>query len=203
MHTLIAPDTLRIAVRLNILVLDASTSMSRFGSAPVDAVHDQVRAFAAQPEARVTAAGLVTFSAVARVVVPVTPVAQFPSRFEYGLSGGTRLFGCTRDILQTLLAADVGAHAQVCVGVITDGDDNASSEGTRLQLVELAGAAARRGFALFTTGVGVDADAVARRMGFPIHRGATATNTASEDGVAESVRFMTFAALEAFRSKPG
>ncbi len=191
MHDLLRPESVAPCSTLSVIVMDASTSMRRFGSTPVDSLHEYVRDLAAGPTAASIAAGVVTFSSEPRVCVPVTPVRAFPRPIDYVTSAGTRLYGATRDVLRALLASEAPQVPNVIVAVFTDGEDNASSERTRIQLVELAGVAQRRGFTLLTFGIGVDGRRIAERMGFPFEREAARSAEATSESIVESVRATT------------
>lgn len=191
MNELLRPESVAPCTTLAVIVMDASTSMRRFGSTPVDALEDYVRDLATSPASGAIAAGVVTFSSEPRVCVPVTPVRVFPRRIDYVTSMGTRLYGATRDVLRTLLASDAPQVPNVIVAVFTDGEDNASSERTRIQLVELAGVAQRRDFTLLTFGIGVDGRRIAERMGFPFEREAARSAEATSEGIVQSVRATT------------
>jgi hypothetical protein len=150
---------------LGAIIMDESGSMARFGTTPSDSLGEYLDDLRESPDAPAMGATIVTFSSSARVRLEPTPVPSAPRKLDYGPSGGTRLYGTTLDVLASLLNHRRSFHLAV-VTVITDGEDNRSQESERLRLVELSGEARALGWELLVFGLGVDARAIARRMGF-------------------------------------
>jgi hypothetical protein len=188
MADLLVPETpLGDVQTLGVLVVDESGSMGRYGDAPPRALEGYLADLREGPDAAATAATIVTFSSEPRVRIPLCPVRATPRFVPWQPEGGTRLYGAVYDVLASLLLRR-SAFANAVVAVFTDGEDNRSSEKRRLALVELAKEAQRAGWTLLTFGIGIDAAAVARAMGFPDDAAHAKTIPAQAEAIAESIR---------------
>jgi hypothetical protein len=186
-HLLAKPDDLGPIETIGVIVMDESGSMARFGDTPPSAIEAYLAELRASPDAPGMAASIVTFSSAPRVRVPLCPVAATPRRIDWHPGSGTRLYGSAHDVLASLLAHRAGFRMAV-VTVLTDGEDNRSSEARRLALVGLAAQARALGWELLTFGVGVDAGSIARAMGFPDDPAHARSVDAVEEEVARSIR---------------
>lgn len=188
-HLLALPDGSSFST-LGAIVMDESTSMRRFGATPLSALEGYLDDLRGSPDAATTAATIVTFSDAPRVRLPPTRVVSTPRFLEWSPTRGTRLYGSVYDVLASLLAHR-GAFRGAVVSVLTDGEDNGSSDRRRRALVVLAGEARALGWELLTFGIGVDARAIAQAMGFPDDPAHARTVAAEARAVADSIRCTT------------
>jgi hypothetical protein len=157
---------------LSLLVLDCSTSMSRFGHAPEQAVNrylDTVRADTAHHHVT----GLVTFSEHFRTEIQPAPVHSIPRYKGYRTDAGTLLWRTVKRVLRGLsdswdtLSPAERANLSIVVSVLSDGDDNLSDRRDYPSaLQDYARRGRKHGWQLASFGIGIDGKRLAREMGF-------------------------------------
>lgn len=195
----------RAGLTLAILVMDESGSMERYGDAPRRALNRYLQGLRESPVADHTAVMLATFSRSLRSDAGLLFAHEHPNFDAYLPDDQTRLYASVRDILRPLMAElksgvrpphrhgarELRWHRRVDVllAVYTDGEDNLSTRGDRVELTELAGRALKRGWQLLTFGYGVDAKRIAKKMGFPHSADHARTMIADERSIHQSMAF--------------
>ncbi|MEI7742105.1 MAG: hypothetical protein WCJ29_06470 [bacterium] len=156
---------------LGILMMDRSSSMKVFGDTPRRALNEYLRELGKLPNHEAVSVGIFTFDAAVQMDVPISPVAKVPSMKHYDTGYGTRLYGTVFGVLGHMLPKieamlKTGADLETIVAVFTDGYDSVSRE-CLPEVQHLAARAIQFRCKLIVFGIGVDAKAIAREMGFP------------------------------------
>jgi hypothetical protein len=185
---------------ISVLILDSSESMLKYGDAPRTALEGHINALREQTDRNYLCA-VVGFHDYAYVIVPLTPVGEIEGIGEYSPDHLTLLWETVAAVLQQLLdlfekqPRVVMEQLRVVVGVFSDGGDNRSREGADSHVRQLARKALLYGWTLNTFGIGIDAAALADKMGFPTNPSHAQTVEATETGVHESVISMTMSTV--------
>lgn len=155
---------------LSILILDASSSMRRYGAIPLESVKAHLRQIKNPPDGRKQYCAIVTFHYRPEVLVPVGSAESTAEITCYNTEVGTLLYETVWHVLIWLCEMkelNESPNLKIVIGVFSDGADGRSPESQPAWLKETARDARESGFLLFTYGIGIDAKELARDMGFP------------------------------------
>lgn len=157
-------------VAISVMAIDRSGSMAQFGRKPLEQANRFLDELAKDPNADVTAVGIVTFANDYSLDLPFTMVKAAPRLQAYRAEGNTLLYQTIYDCLGSLvLLADqrsrMGLKTDVIFTVLTDGEDTHSPPMLD-NLRALSAEGLRRGWQLRIFGFGVDGSEIARKVGF-------------------------------------
>lgn len=158
-------------ITIAILLLDASSSMRRFGGIPFSATNDCIESLRESPNSHNSFAGIWSFSNRIKTLVPVQPVSQMQNLEEYVTDRGTILYQALAEAIEAsfrlvrvckLLNQQ---NAQIDITLITDGYDSMSKNYHEHELL-LADQAQNEGIRLHAIGIGIDHKKLAEKIGF-------------------------------------
>jgi len=187
---------------LSVMILDRSGSMAKFGKAPIQAVNSHLAGIKDAPPGSQQFCSVVSFADHMRVEIPLGHALQIRPMERFNAGGNTLLWETVDAVLGNLLSfigkldPQLQKRLKVTVGVISDGEDNRSSKRYYPErLRETSANAQAMGWELLVFGIGVDAESLARDMGFPTDKASAHTFEATEEGLAQSSVIMTQSTL--------
>lgn len=159
---------------ISIIILDKSSSMQRFGFAPVEAVNNHLRELQKVRDDIDRLFALVTFSDESRAEIALDLVEKIRPYEDYRPQGNTLLWETVHNVLDECLRrfedcpADIRINSKMIIGVVSDGQDNRSDNNRFPEILQRkARKALDCGWELLTFGLGIKADKLAFEMGFP------------------------------------
>lgn len=188
----------RTQLTLSVVIMDCSGSMQEFGSAPKNALIELVQGLQSSPTADSINVAIFGFSSmeVPSVIVPLSSVMDIRS-FEIPVpNGGTRLYGTVLQVLKALArmvtgyVKKSGSAPNVLVTVCTDGQDNLSQD-RQPGLQAFSRGVRELGWDLSVFGYGVDAQKIARDMGFNDDAEHATSMAADEESIRTSMQSVT------------
>jgi uncharacterized protein with von Willebrand factor type A (vWA) domain len=172
-----------------ILLLDASSSMRRFGGMPFTATNDCIESLKELPETDNNFAGVWSFSSHIKSLVPMQPVSNMQNLQEYSTHRGTVLYRVVAEAIEAAFKLALickhlkKSHVDIDISLITDGYDSMSKDFHEHELI-LAEQARKEGIGLHAIGIGMNHQKLAKRLGFDPN---LAHNVqATEEGVVEA-----------------
>lgn len=171
---------------LSILILDASSSMRRYGAVPLESVKAHLRQIKNPPDGRKQYCAIVTFHFRPEVLMPVGSAESTAEIVSYTTEVGTLLYETVWHVLIWLCEMKEqfeSPNLKIVIGVFSDGADGRSPDNQPALLQATAQDARKSGFLLFTYGIGIDAKELARDMGFPDDADHAFTVNASVGGI--------------------
>jgi hypothetical protein len=179
-----------------LLVIDASTSMSKHAMAVIQAFAAARAKVAAMDDGRTYHLCVVQFSAEGKLVLPFTPAEVVPEILNYQNSLGTLLYGTTLEAIGVLASAleEVDKpfeDQQITLAVFSDGLDGRSAESDQSDLVMAAHRLLQSHFnvQLQSYGIGIDGTRLANLLGFPRDMAVSVEHSAQ--GVTDAIQTMT------------
>lgn len=164
----VTPDR---GVALCLLLVDRSGSMQKHGDSPRLAANELISVIRTAEGADHTMFGLYTFNHEVTLELPPVLASRAQDLLHYHADGNTSLYQAVHEALAIGLefrgfaAQQYDAIAKVAITVISDGGDT-SSPTFAGPCRELARVARENEFALQAIGLGIDAKALARLLGF-------------------------------------
>ncbi|NQT50324.1 VWA domain-containing protein [Candidatus Kuenenbacteria bacterium] len=186
---------------MNIVIVDASGSMYRFGEVPQASVNQHLEDLKTPPDGREQICMVVSFADQWKInVIPCLATEVVPMT-DYDADGNTLLYKTVYKVIRMFLDKyKLSAHAQenleVVIGVFSDGDDTRSkppyqTKDYQPKLQAFAGEAIEAGWHLHSFGLGIDAVDLATKMGFPTDEDHCHQSAATPEGVRESTMHFT------------
>lgn len=161
---------------ISVLLVDASSSTKRFGNTPKNAINELIEDL--QKDRRLNGTNhvvsLVTFSHDLSVKIPPTAVQNIRGYYGHQTGYGSLFYRSAKRVFMGLweswktLSYHERMRLQIVVTVITDGEDNLSpSDDYPEALLEYVALAKQARWKLACYGLGINAEYLARRIGFP------------------------------------
>ncbi|MBP9869626.1 VWA domain-containing protein [Patescibacteria group bacterium] len=188
---------------LGILAVDRSGSMREVRAETEEALKAYLQDLRNDPNARHILMSVISFADTAIVEVPPMAATDLPESIPFRPHGNTRLYATIAEVLESCLRQDDrqranGTPMRLVVVVVTDGGDNHANgeenasharEARRRRLVTAARTAQDRGHTLITIGLNIDAEEIARLMGFPQDSDHAITVKKNREGLRQTMTY--------------
>ncbi|MFA6537443.1 MAG: vWA domain-containing protein, partial [Patescibacteria group bacterium] len=152
---------------ISILIMDASGSMQDYHDVPQECLNKHLEGLKNPPDGRDQFCSIVGFNNEYFVLLPMTDAQQAPKITNYAPDHSTLLYKTVYHVIRWMIEMAVckeDPNRHLIVGVFSDGMDNKSPPEYLEKLRKYASMATDAGIDLYTFGIGINGQALARKM---------------------------------------
>jgi hypothetical protein len=180
---------------LHIMFIDESGSMHGHGTTPQDSINEHIDGMQIPGDPREKFITVWAFGDKYRVLLPPTNVLDVEHLTGYCADGRSTLlyksvYKVMRFFLEAIEAHGAKDNLNVYVGVFSDGGNNVAYE-YQGKVQKAANMALKAGWELFSFGIGIDGQNLARLMGFPTDEFHAQTVEGTKAGVQRATQSFT------------